>query len=321
MSVLQISLLKKLFYPSQGLFFKKNEAPFVAVNDISFEINAAETVGLLGPNGAGKTTTLHMLLGTLSPTAGTISYFGKNFEHYRSAILQKVGFASTYVQLPGRLTVYENLSFYGRLYGLSHRQRVERIAYYLKHFGIWDLRDRPHGVLSAGEKTRVMLVKAFLHDPMIVLLDEPTAALDPDIAQEVRAFVMCQQREQGVAFLFTSHNMAEVTEVCDRVLVMQKGNIVANNTPEQLALTVGQTRVTLLIIAGMDVLVKYLLEHSVLYGIDEHKRVTVELNEHNLASFLQDIILCGVKYAEISIAKPCLEDYFLHIAKQQRIKE
>lgn len=317
MSILSVKELYKQFPQKRSWWGAVQEQAFTAVDHITFDIKEAENVGLLGPNGAGKTTTIQMLLSTLTPTSGDIRYFGRSFKDERATILRSVGFASTYVQLPGRLTVTENITFYARLYGISRAICTERVKEYLNHFGIWHLRDKETGLLSAGEKTRVMLAKAFIAAPRIVLLDEPTAALDPDIAQEVRNFVMTQQKEHGVSFLFTSHNMSEVTEVCDRVLVMQRGKIIANNTPEQLAATVSSVQVVLLVTEGIEQLTKYLETDGILHSVADH-RIEIQVPEDSIALLLQKIAHLGVRYVEIGIKKPQLEDYFLHVSKQQR---
>lgn len=197
---------------------------FTAVDKISFELRKGEILGLLGPNGAGKTTTIQMLLGTLTPTSGEISYFVE---------LDQVNYASAYSHLPWRLTVEENLQVYARMYGVKDRRR--RIDRLLAEFDVSELGRKTMDGLSAGQKTRVTLCKAFINYPKLILLDEPTASLDPDIAARVRQFLLAQQREYGVSMLFTSHNMAEVTEVCDRVIFLKAGQIVAEDTPEDLA--------------------------------------------------------------------------------------
>lgn len=317
MYLLSVDQLVKIF-PAQKTWWGREKSPeFKAVNGISFSIHQGENVGLLGSNGAGKTTTIQMLLSTLLPTSGNITYFGKNFFTHRSEILQHVGFASTYVRLPGRLTVLENLHLYGKLYGLPHAKRVEAIAYYLKRFDFWHLRDQETCSLSAGQRTGVMLAKAFLAEPKIVLLDEPTAALDPDIAQEVRTFVIQQQKERGVSFLFTSHNMSEVNQICDRVLVMQKGVIIANNTPQQLAASVSKVRVDLMIGDGLKRAIAYAQNQGLVYML-HGRTIEIEIDEQSIAHLLQALAGFGVHYTEIGIKKPSLEDYFLHLVKKGR---
>lgn len=313
MAVLVVDSLTKSF-PGAGGWFSKPTRPFVAVDGISFELGEGEILGLLGANGAGKTTTIQMLLSTLTPTSGSIKYFGKELAQHRSEILQHVTFASTYVKLPGRLTAWENLDVFGRLYGIPHNTRIERINKYLKLFGLDHLRDKEAVVMSAGEATRLMLAKAFIAHPRVVLLDEPTASLDPDVAQAVRQFVLEQKNEFGVSVLFTSHNMTEVTEVCDRVLVMRNGKIIANNTPWELAATVSTSRVNLLIADGLKRTIQYVEELGLSYSLQE-RSIDVEMNERKVAEFLMGLAKIGVVYSQIYIQTPSLEDYFLSVVK------
>lgn len=311
--VLIVDSLIKVF--SQKPWFGPRKE-FTAVNGISFSLQEGEILGFLGPNGAGKTTTIQILLSLMSPTSGTITYFGKNFFRYRSEVLQHIAFASAYTKLPGRLTIFENLDIYGRLYGLSSSTRKAKIKEFLSFFGMWGLRDKPSGLLSAGQTTRVMLAKAFLADPKIVLLDEPTASLDPDVAYDVRKFVMQQQRDRKISVLFTSHNMAEVEEICDRVLILKNGSIIANNTPEEIASSISKTRVSIMM--NKESIVKaeqYAREHNLHYQITEHF-IEIHIDEHAIAALLSSLAQQSVIYSQISIEKPTLEDYFLHIAKQ-----
>lgn len=303
-SVLRVSQLFKQFNSN------------IAVNKISFEVKQGEILGFLGSNGAGKTTTIQMLLSTMSPTSGQIEYFGKNFFTHRSEILQQISFASTYVKLPGKLTIYENLDFYAQIYGISYSDRKSTIEKFLKYFDMWNFRDRPAGVLSAGETTRVILAKAFMARPKVVLLDEPTASLDPDIAHEVRHFVLEQQKNQGVSILFTSHNMDEVAAVCNRVLVLSKGNIIANNTPEQLAASVSRSKINL-VLEDIITAENFFKEHSFVYKVYD-KSVEVEIDEHSIAKFLIKLAKANITYTTISIDKPTLEDYFLHTVRKNR---
>lgn len=187
MTILSVHNLTKTFTSGIWPFTQRS---YTAVNAISFELKGGEIVGLLGPNGAGKTTTIQMLLGTLTPSDGHIAYFDHDFATHRIALLHKVGYASGYDRLPARLTVSENLDIVGRIYGIPEPRRSERIRELLTFFGMGDKADVQTGGLSAGQMTRVMLAKAFIADPEVVLLDEPTASLDPDIAPEVlRAFL------------------------------------------------------------------------------------------------------------------------------------
>jgi ABC-2 type transport system ATP-binding protein len=313
--LLKVEGLTKIFTPSQRWLSWSSLSPFTAVNHISFELQPGEILGLLGPNGAGKTTTIQMLLGILTPTEGSIHYFGKNLASHRSEILQHITHASAYTKLPGSLTIGENLEIYARLYGVAENERNRRIDELLTAFGIQDLRYRYANSLSAGQMTRVILAKAFLSRPKVVLLDEPTASLDPDIAKETRRFILEQQQKYQVSMILTSHNMSEVAEVCDRILVLQKGTIIEEDEPEKLAKSVALSRLQLIIPDGMDKVVKLLEHQTMRYQITD-SLLTVELDEKDIAAFLTTLARHQVLYTHIDILKPSLEDYFLHISKK-----
>jgi ABC-2 type transport system ATP-binding protein len=203
-----------------------------AVDGISFSVPAGATVGLLGGNGAGKTTTLSMLLGLLLPTSGSIRIFGHDIARDRYAVLPRMNFSSPYVDLPRRLTVQQNLEVYARLYGV--RDRKNRIAALAEDLQIGHLLKRPFGKLSAGQQTRVSLAKSLINDPDLLLLDEPTASLDPDTGDWVRGYLESVQRRRGTTILLASHNMGEVERLCDEVLMMRSGRIVDRGTPASL---------------------------------------------------------------------------------------
>lgn len=314
MAVLQVESLHKQFINKPWF---GSPQTFNAVNNISFRIKHGEIVGLLGPNGAGKTTTIQMLLGTLTPSSGTITYFGKDFATHRSEILNQVTFASAYVKLPSKLTIQENLEVFARLYNVPPKERPQRIQKFLKMFDLWHIRHKFTGQLSAGQMTRLMLAKAFIPHPKIVLLDEPTASLDPDIAQEVRSFVLERKKQEGLAVLFTSHNMDEVTQVCDRVLVLQQGTIIADNSPAQLASSVSNTRVHLTIMEGMENAVEYARNNNLSHSATERELI-IDIDEKDIAALLGGFAHKGITYSQISIDKPTLEDYFMNIASGQR---
>lgn len=203
-----------------------------AVSDLSFSVQRGEIVGLLGPNGAGKTTMLSMLLALLAPTTGHIRLFGLDVALHRQAVLARMNFSSPYADLPHRLTVRQNLSVYGRLYGVKHlRETITDLA---QRLDIAVLLDRPLGELSSGQRTRVALAKALINAPELLLLDEPTASLDPDIADGVRAWLEDYRTRTGAAILLSSHNMAEVERLCDRVIVLHQGRCVDQDTPARL---------------------------------------------------------------------------------------
>ena len=215
------------------------EKDAVAVADLSFDVRAGEVVGLLGANGAGKTTAMHIILGLMSPTAGTVRVFGMDPFKDRVAILRRCNFASAYTDLPGNLLVWQNLTVFGRIYGVKDLPR--RIDEMLELFEIPHLKKRVTGHLSAGESTRLQLCKALLNRPGLLMLDEPTASLDPDIADKVRKILRRVQQESGIAILYTSHNMRDVEEVCDRVIFMHKGKVVTEGSPRDVVARFQQT--------------------------------------------------------------------------------
>jgi ABC-2 type transport system ATP-binding protein len=202
---------------------------FKAVDDVSFGVDEGEIVGLVGPNGAGKTTTIHMLLGLISPTSGSISLFGKQIEKHREEVLEKLNFTSPYMALPGRLTVWENLKVFTRIYDV--REPAAKIDGLLERFGIAHLKNKPVARLSSGESTRVGLCKAFLNDPRLLLFDEPTAYLDPQAALQVREILLDLQARCATTILITSHNMHDVQRMCGRIIFLNHGRVVATGTP------------------------------------------------------------------------------------------
>lgn len=204
----------------------------VAVDHVSFSVSAGSTTGLLGGNGAGKTTTISMILGLLLPSGGEIRVLGEDMLRNRHRVLPRVNFSSPYVDLPHRLTVRENLVVYGHLYGL--RDVARRVAKVAADLDIEALMKRPAGKLSAGQKTRVALAKALLNEPELLLLDEPTASLDPDTADWVRSYFQAYQRRTGATILLASHNMTEVERLCDQVMMMRAGRIVDEGSPGEL---------------------------------------------------------------------------------------
>src|SRR6266852_4439849 len=204
----------------------------VAVDGISFAVRRGVTAALLGGNGAGKTTTLSILLGLLLPTAGRVQVLGEDVLRHRYRVLPRMNFSSPYVDLPHRLTVRQNLLIYARLYGLKRRE--ERIEALARDLQIEKLLDRPAGKLSSGQKTRVALAKALLNEPELLLLDEPTASLDPDTGDWVRSYLEVYQRRSGATILLASHNMGEVERLCSEVMMMRKGRIVDRGSPSAL---------------------------------------------------------------------------------------
>ena len=206
---------------------------YQAVNNISFEIEKNKTIGLLGPNGCGKTTTIGMMLGLVSPSAGEILIENKEIKYFkRDEILKRFNFASPYVELPKKLTVKQNLEIYGRLYGIKNlKERINDIS---RDLDIKSFFERKTGELSSGQKNRVSLAKSLINKPEILLLDEPTASLDPDIGDFIRSYIQEYKSKNKVTILLASHNMSEVERLCDSVIMMRKGKIIDKGTCKQL---------------------------------------------------------------------------------------
>ena len=223
----------------QATNLQKRFGDFTAVDGISFSMKPGEILGLLGPNGAGKTTTIQMLLGLVTPTTGSIQMFGMDLATNREAILQQVNFSSTYISMPQSLTVEENLWVVARLYGLSDIAR--RVDAIIKKLEMNDFQHKVTRKLSSGQMTRLTLAKAFLTEPKILFLDEPTASLDPDIAEKIRVLLKEERRTSGLSILYTSHNMREMEEMSDRIIFLQHGKIVAEGTAKEIVDRFGQT--------------------------------------------------------------------------------
>lgn len=288
---------------------------FTAVDSISFSIKSGEVVGLLGPNGAGKTTTIQMLLGIMDPTYGHIQYFGKDFTKYRVEILKVLNFASTYISLPWYFKVYEILDIFAQLYEVPNRKN--RIKKLLAEFELEDLQNRSYDNLSAGEKTRLILTKAFLNYPKLLLLDEPTASLDLEIALKVRKFLKKQKYEYNVSMLLTSHNMAEVAQLCDRILILDHGRVIDEGTPENLAKNITECEVELMIIEDRERAIAFFDGKEIPYEV-ERFLFTLPMDEKRIAEFLMLLADEKIKYQEISIKKADLEDYFLQALRKDR---
>ena len=203
-----------------------------AVNNINFKINENEIVGLLGPNGCGKTTTIGMILGLLKPTSGQVLINGIDIEKNKISLLHKMNFISPYIELPKKLTVKQNLTVYGKLYNINNLN--DRIDYLSNKLRLNDLLDKITGELSSGQKNRASLAKALINEPTVLLLDEPTASLDPETGDFIRTFLENYKKEKKIAVLLASHNMDEVKRLCGSVLMMNDGNIIDRGTPDDL---------------------------------------------------------------------------------------
>ena len=203
-----------------------------AVKDISFKLNENEIIGILGPNGCGKTTTIGMILGLLKPSKGKVLINGSEIENQREDILNKLNFISPYIELPKKLTVRQNLEVYGRLYDIKNLKK--KIEYISEKLRLNEIIDKITGELSSGQKNRVSLAKSIINDPIVLLLDEPTASLDPETGDFVRTFLENYHKEKKTSILLASHNMAEVERLCSFTIMMNKGSIIDKGRPDEL---------------------------------------------------------------------------------------
>jgi len=316
MNPLQVKNLTKIFPAHRTVWGTIKTPAFTAVDDVTFHVGKGEILGLLGPGGAGKTSIIQMLIGTLAPTSGAITYFGTNLAGNRPTIMRRVGYASSYVGMAKVLTVEENLKLYARLYQLSAHEEKKRINECLALLDAVDLLNRPFGTLSPGEAARIGMAKAFLPTPDLVLLDEPSATLDPRATHEIYSRIRYYSQQTGCSFIFSSHNMTEVSETCDRVLVLWNGKIIADDTPTELATRVATVRIEITVGPSLDDALAYLagmgFEHSWHDDV-----VTIETKKHKIGQILRGLDDEGIRYDDITIHKPQLEDFFTAIAKRE----
>ena len=291
----------------------KDFGRFRAVDDISFVVPKGKIVGLLGPNGAGKTTTIHMLLGITTPTAGRITYFGREFVAHRQECLQRINYASSFNTLQGRISVWENLLVFARLYGLTNPgPRIRELAAY---FEIIDLLPKRYWDLSAGQKTRVNLIKALLNEPELILMDEPTASLDPDIADKTLSLIEEARRASGVSILYTSHRMDEVNRICDEVIFLDRGRIVAHDTPLGLTKRIDAAQLKLTFDGERRVVEAFLVERGQRHGFPQPHVVSIDTTAAQIPALIFGLSERGVWITDIEVKKPTLEDVFLRIAR------
>jgi ABC-2 type transport system ATP-binding protein len=302
MAILEVKNLKKTFKQSE------------IIKGLTFDLKEGEILGFLGPNGAGKTTTLQMLLGILTPTSGEINVFGKDLAHHKSEILESMNFSSTYTDLPWRITVAENLIWTSWLYKITDRKkRLNKIKEIFRLDKIWH---QPFGSLSAGQRTRVNLARSMVNFPKILLLDEPTASLDPEVAAYMREFFADQRTKFNTSIILTSHNMAEVEELCDRVIILKDGHIVGNDTPANLAKKIEFSHLRLRVTKNSKELDKLIALRKLEYTVEKNS-YSITIKESLLPLFLYEVTKKNISYTEISIDKPNLEDYFMKVARQK----
>lgn len=291
----------------------KHYNTFCAVDHVSFSIHRGQVVGLLGPNGAGKTTTIQMLLGITKHNGGTIRYFDMDFVAHRQACLQRINFASSFNTLQGRISVMENLLVYAGLYQVSRPKH--QIMKLVKYFEIEDLLSMRFWDLSAGQKTRVILVKALLNEPELVLLDEPTAALDPDIADKLLNLIEQLKHSQQLSLLYTSHDMSEVARVCDEVIFLERGKIVAQDTPLGLTKRITHSQLKVTFDGERSAIVKLLDDQQVRHGFPQEHVLVADVTEVTIPKIIFGLSQQGIWITDIEVKKPTLEDVFLQIAR------
>lgn len=307
--VLVVSQLTKRFGPPAG--------GFTAVDGISFSIAKGEIVGLLGPNGAGKTTTIQMLLGLILPTFGRISYFGKDLKKDREYCLSNINYASADSQINSRLTVWQNLTIYAGLYNVVNAER--RINEVLELLEAVDLKNELFWHLSSGQKTRVMVAKSLLNRPRLILMDEPTAFMDVEIAAKVTDFILQLQKKEQVSVLYTSHNMDEVEKMCDRVIFLNQGKIIAENTPLELTKRIDTATLKVTFDGEQEQVRRIIDKKKYQYQFPRKHVVDIKMADKEIPAMLFSLSKQGIWITEIDVRKPDLEDVFLTFARQKNI--
>lgn len=294
----------------------KDYGEYRAVDHISFSIQKGQVLGLLGPNGAGKSTTIQMLLGVTTVTEGEISYFGHDFAKHRQDCLQRINYASAYNTLQYRITVTENLRVYAHLYGVPKPKA--KIAELLDYFEIGRLANHKYRNLSAGERTRVNLVKALLNEPELILMDEPTASLDPDIADKTLSLIEKLRAERGLAILFTSHNMSEVERICDDVIFLNRGKIVSHDTPHNHTKRLHDVVVVVRYGGTRQQVEDVLSTLKATYTHPENSTVHIKTSADRTGALIAALAAEGITLRDVEVQKPNLEDVFLEIARRKR---
>ncbi len=296
---------------------RKQFGSFDAVKGISFIVPHGKVVGLLGPNGAGKTTTISMLLGILTPNSGSIRYFGQDFAHHRYECLARINATSAFSEQLSRITVRENLTVFAHLYGVANPQR--RIDELGERFGLMPLMNRVYFDLSSGQKTRANVVKSLLNDPDLILMDEPTASLDPDVADNLLTVIETLRTERSVSVLYTSHNMSEVTRICDEVIFLDHGTIVAQDTPLGLTKRLTHATLTMTFDATQTKVRSFVATHKLDATFPRKNIVTIATEEVDIPKLIFGLGQADVWITNIDIQKPTLEDVFLDIARKPKV--
>lgn len=291
----------------------KKYGSFVAVDGISFSVPKGKIVGFLGPNGAGKTTTIQILLGITHLNGGTVTYFDKDFFSHTQYCLKKINFTSAFNTLQGKISVLENLLVFAELYEVENpRKKIEELCNY---FEISNIINEIYQTLSSGQKTRVNFVKSLLNDPEILLMDEPTASLDPDIADKTLSFIQELKKKRELTILYTSHDMEEITRICDEVIFLDHGKIVAQDTPLNLTKKISSVQLRMIFDEKRKTMEEYLQKHNQTYHFEDNHIVIIETTEKLVPKLIFGISKTDIWITDIEIKKPTLEDVFLQIAR------
>jgi len=294
----------------------KDYDAYRAVDKISFDIKRGQVLGLLGPNGAGKTTTIQILTGITNPSAGKIAYFDQDFSRHQQASLQRINFTSAYNTLLGRIPVIENLMTFAGLYDVANRR--SKIAELLEKFEVSHLAGSLYKDLSAGERTRVNLAKSLLNDPELILMDEPTASLDPDIADKTLTWIEELRADRNLSILYTSHNMAEVERICDEVIFLDKGKVVSRGTPSDHTSKLSEVEVKLYFKGSDTDLSKLLDANKVVHNFPADGLVVIQTKKDRIATIISLVVEAGFKVTDTEVNKPDLEQVFLEIARSKK---
>ncbi len=312
-AVLRVKNLKKTYPGKRGEYHQ-------ALRGVSFDIEKGEIFGLLGPNGAGKSTTINILIGLLSADSGAIEIFGKDFSEHHLLIRNQMNIATAYAQLPIRLSVAENLRVFSYFYKVHEREK--RINELIELFGITHLRTMQIGQLSAGQKTLVNICKSLLNEPRLLLLDEPTASLDPENALRVRTVLQDMQKKNGMTILWTSHDMPEIEEVCDRIAFLLNGKIEVIDTPEHLVQLITTQAITFVFpsIAIAEMACGILWPKGITCVKQEHRIVTLVVphKEGSVRQVLRILHEKKIDFLDMHSTRPALEEVFLSMAERQR---
>jgi len=296
---------------------RKRYGSVEALKGISFSVERGEFFGMLGPNGAGKSTTINILLGLIQADSGSVRVFDQDFATHQVAIRRRMNVAAAFTSMNGVLTVWENLKVYGRTYGVKNLN--QKIAALLERFEITDLANQKLQFLSSGQHTRVTLCKGLINDPELLLLDECTLGLDPDIAEKTRRALKEFQQEKGTTVLFTSHNMNEVEELCGRIAFLSRGEILRIDTAKRIKELIPNQVLEVRFEAGAD-LIPLLQPDSgpSAYRVEDHTlRFVLDSPQQQLDPLLRRLTRAGGKIQDLQLTKPTLEDVFIKVAREE----